>query len=127
MDIPPQEFGYLQATVDKLEDRVEKLTTAVEALTATLNPFEQKSFVLLDASVILYSEDEKYSLALIGRNLGDEIIARGAGARPGACVNYNPEAEPAGRCKAEPLANEQDQSVTTSLGREVLVRFKMKI
>lgn len=37
MDIPPQEFGYLQATVDKLEDRVEKLTTAVETLTATLN------------------------------------------------------------------------------------------
>lgn len=36
-DIPPQEFGYLQATVDKLEDRVEKLTAAVEALTATLN------------------------------------------------------------------------------------------
>jgi tetrahydromethanopterin S-methyltransferase subunit B len=36
-DIPPQEFGYLQATVDKLEDRVEKLTVAVEALTATLN------------------------------------------------------------------------------------------
>jgi hypothetical protein len=27
-DIPPQEFGYLQATVDKLEDRVEKLTAA---------------------------------------------------------------------------------------------------
>jgi hypothetical protein len=97
------------------------------SLTATLNPFEQRSFVLLDASVILYSEDEKYSLALIGRNLGDEIIARGAGARPGACVNYNPEAEPAGRCKAAPLANEQDQGVTTSLGREVLVRFKMKI
>ena len=97
------------------------------SLTATLNPFEQRSFVLLDASVILYSEDEKYSLALIGRNLGDEIIARGAGARPGACVNYNPEAEPAGRCKAAPLENEQDQGVTTSLGREVLVRFKMKI
>lgn len=36
-DIPPKEFGYLQATVDKLEDRVEKLTTAVETLTATLN------------------------------------------------------------------------------------------
>lgn len=36
-DIPPQEFGYLQATVDKLEDRVEKLTHAVENLTATLN------------------------------------------------------------------------------------------
>ncbi len=36
-DTPPQEFGYLQATVDKLEDRVEKLTAAVEALTATLN------------------------------------------------------------------------------------------
>ena len=36
-DIPPQEFGYLQATVDKLEDRVEKLTAAVETLTATLN------------------------------------------------------------------------------------------
>ncbi len=36
-DIPPQEFGYLQATVDKLEDRVEKLTVAVETLTATLN------------------------------------------------------------------------------------------
>lgn len=37
MNIPPKEFGYLQATVDKLEDRVEKLTEAVETLTATLN------------------------------------------------------------------------------------------
>ena len=93
--------------------------------TATLNPFTQGTFTLVDASIVFYSADEKYSLALIGRNLGDEIILRGAGARPGACVDYNPGGDPV--CKAAPLAIEQDQGATTSLGKELLVQLRLKI
>jgi hypothetical protein len=36
-DIPPRDFGKLEATVEQLEDRVEKLTNAVVELTAALN------------------------------------------------------------------------------------------
>lgn len=36
-DIPPRDFGKLEATVEQLEARVEKLTHAVVELTAALN------------------------------------------------------------------------------------------
>jgi len=44
-------------------------------LSAVLNPYEQDSYWLFDAAIRLYSADERYELALIGRNLSDEIVA----------------------------------------------------
>lgn len=95
------------------------------AYTATLDPYKQESFWLLDAAIRLYSSDERYELTLIGKNLGDEIYAQGAGSRPGACFRANPAAGPGGRCTAT-IANNQDQVVTTSLGAEYLLQFRVR-
>ena len=93
--------------------------------TATDDPYEQDSYWLIDAALSLYTEDERYQLSLIGRNLGDEIVAQGAGARPGACYQANPAAPPPLRCTPT-TANNQDQVVTTTLGVEYLIEFRVR-
>lgn len=99
-------------------------------LMATHNPYEQDSFWLTDAAIRLYSDDDKWEVAFIARNLGDEIIAYTSGNRPGACVQAdttNPD--PTLWCKqfTQPVLNiEQDQNMNTSLGVQYFVQAKVK-
>ncbi len=95
------------------------------AFTATKDPLKQESFWLVDAAIRAYTADSRYELALIGRNLTDEIVAQGAGARPGACFQANPAAGPTARCTPT-IANNQDQVVTTSLGVEYVLQFRVR-
>src|SRR5690606_32210074 len=94
------------------------------AWTATLDPFEQDSFWIFDAALRLYSADERYELAFIGRNLNNEVYARGGGARPGACAN-NQAAVPGG-CDVTAGANDQDQVTYTSFGRTLTAQFRVR-
>ena len=94
------------------------------AISATLDPFEQDSFWITDAAISLYSEDDRYEIKLIARNMGDEIYAFAAGARPGAC----PQADlVALTCFAGATANQLDQVVTTSLGRQITLQFRLRL
>jgi iron complex outermembrane receptor protein len=95
------------------------------AFTATRDPLKQDAFWLLDAAIRAYTADERYELALIGRNLTDEIYAQGAGARPGACFRANPAGGPFATCTPT-IANNQDQVVTTSLGVEYVLQFRVR-
>ncbi|MBM4204382.1 MAG: TonB-dependent receptor [Gammaproteobacteria bacterium] len=95
------------------------------AFTATKDPLKQESFWLVDAAIRAYSADDRYELALIGRNLTDEIYAQGAGARPGACFRANPAGGPFATCTPT-IANNQDQVVTTSLGVEYVLQFRVR-
>lgn len=92
--------------------------------TATLNPYEQDSYWLLDAAIKLYSADDRYELSLIGRNLNDKIVALGGGARPGACAN-NQALVPFG-CDTTVGANGQDQVTYTSFGRSITAQFRVR-
>ncbi|MBT4162467.1 MAG: TonB-dependent receptor [Gammaproteobacteria bacterium] len=100
------------------------------SLAATLNPYEQDSYWLTDAAIRLYSEDDRWEFALIGRNLGDEILAYSTGPRPGACVQTdidNPDSTL--RCKqfTQPvLAIEQDQDMYTSLGVQYMFQARFR-
>lgn len=96
-------------------------------LQATINPYEQDAYDIWDAAVRLYSDSGRYELSLIGRNLGDEIIAYSSGARPGACANFNPaQVGTPLACNANALAIEQDQVVNTGLGRQVMLQFRVR-
>ena len=98
------------------------------AWTATLDPFKQDSFWVLDAAISLYSEDGRHQFNLIGRNLTDEIYAIGGGAIPGRCPNVV-RLEPG---SAGPLAaicnntgpNSLDQAATTPLGRTFSLQYR---
>ena len=80
----------------------------------------------MDAALNLYSADERYHLALIGKNLGDKIYAMGAGARPGACASPDPSnPDPTQRCTFSG-PNGQDQVTTTSLGRQLTLQFRVR-
>lgn len=76
-----------------------------------LNADKQGSFWVADAAVTLYTEDERYEIAFIGRNVTDKIYARIAGPRPGALIG------PSGR---------PDQSVNTSLGAQYTLRARVR-
>ena len=95
------------------------------AFTATLDPFKQDSFWLLDAAISLYSEDGRHQFNLIGRNITDEIYAIGGGAIPGRCPNARPELGPAA---CDPAAatnpNMLDQAATTPLGRTLSLQYR---
>ena len=73
----------------------------------------QDSFWLTNAAIRLFSEDGEYEIAIMGRNLGDNIYAQGQGGRPGARAFT-----PGGRV---------DQVVTTALGREATVQVKVNL
>ncbi|MCC5887111.1 MAG: TonB-dependent receptor [Gammaproteobacteria bacterium] len=95
-------------------------------LGASLNPFFQSSFWQADAALNLYSADERYSLALIARNLTDKIYKMGAGTRPGNCPMADPTNPlPNMRCQALP-PNQQDHSTITSLGRQLTLQFRVR-
>lgn len=100
--------------------------------TATLDPYTQSDFWLVDAALRLYSSDNRYELALIGRNITDRIYAMGAGARTGACANIEPA--PPGSfavasCNPDPSnpANSQDQITTTSLGSQWTLQLRVRL
>ena len=96
-------------------------------LAAVLDSYEQGSYWLFDTALRLYSEDERYELSLIGRNLNDEIVAYSSGARPGACAMADRDnADAALRCDGTALGIEQDQVVSTGLGREVFLQFRVR-
>ncbi len=76
-------------------------------LEARLEPFEQKAFTVVDAALRLYSEDSRWELSVIARNLGDDIYAYSDGARPGAVLG--------------------DRITTTSLGREVILQLRLRL
>ena len=82
------------------------------AYTATINPFVQDSFWLLDAAINVYSEEGTHSFSLIGRNITDEIYAITAGAIPGRIPLNNLG------------ANSLDQGVTTNLGRVIQFQYR---
>ena len=90
--------------------------------TATLNPFEQDAFWLLDAAVSLTSANGTHQFSLIGRNIGDEIYAITAGAIPGRCANFSPG--PPGPGCMSTGANSLDQAVTTPLGRTLSLQYR---
>ena len=88
------------------------------ALAAESFPDIQDSFWLFDAALRLYSQDDRYEVSLIGRNLGDEIYAYGNGPRPGACAN-----EVAGVC----TGGRQDQTTSTSLGVTYTLQLRIRL
>lgn len=97
------------------------------SLMATLNPYEQGSFWVTDAALRIYSANERYEFALIGRNVGDETYAFSSGNRPGACVNADPTNPDASlRCATGVLNIEQDQIVTTSLGAQYTLQARLR-
>ena len=69
-----------------------------------------------DASLSIYSEDEKHSFNFIGRNLGDEIVIVTGGAIPGRIST-----------RAGSSALIQDQAVTTQQGRTFTLQYKYKM
>ena len=98
------------------------------AWTATLDPYIQDSFWLVDAAVSLYSEDGRHTFSLIGRNITDKIYAITGGAIPGRCPNVVRLAPGT----AGPLAgicnntgpNSLDQAATTPLGRTLSLQYR---
>ncbi|MEL0218285.1 MAG: TonB-dependent receptor, partial [Gammaproteobacteria bacterium] len=85
------------------------------AWTATLNPFVQDSFWVLDAAISVYSDDERHQLSLIGRNIGDEYYIIGGGAIPGRAPIDNTG------------ANTLDQAATTPLGRTISFQYRFTL
>jgi iron complex outermembrane receptor protein len=80
----------------------------------------QDSVWQYDASVRLYSSDNKYELAVIGRNLSDEVVAYSNQSRPFACGS----SATAGVCVDPPLSNANlDQVATSSTGLQYTVQF----
>ncbi len=88
-------------------------------LTDNLNAPEQDSFWLYDASMRFYSADNKYELALIGRNLGDEVINYSTQSRPFAC-GTDPVT---GGCAAFTPPELLDQVLTGGIGRQYTLQF----
>ncbi|MGI9323047.1 MAG: TonB-dependent receptor domain-containing protein [Pseudomonadales bacterium] len=97
--------------------------------TATLNPFMQDKFWLVDVAVSIYSDNGQHRFNLIGRNLGDEIYVIGGGAAPGRCVDYKPPAAMGAlaTCAEGPPANSLDQNAITSLGRTVALEYRFAL
>ena len=93
------------------------------AWSATLDPFKQDSFWVLDAAISLYSEDGRHQFNLIGRNLSDEIYAIGGGAIPGRCPNATPQLGPFATCN-NTGPNSLDQAATTPLGRTFSLQYR---
>ena len=91
--------------------------------TATLDPFKQDSFWVLDAAISLYSEDGQHQFNLIGRNITDEIYVIGGGAIPGRCPNATPQLGPFATCN-NTGPNSLDQAATTPLGRTLTLQYR---
>ena len=72
-----------------------------------------------DAALSVYSEDGTHSFNIIGRNLGDEIVIVTGGSAPGRVAT--------GAIPGLEAALNQDQSVTTQIGRTVTFQYKYKM
>ena len=94
------------------------------AWTATLDPYIQDSFWLVDAAVSLYSEDGRHTFSLIGRNITDKIYAIGGGAIPGRCANAVRTPGTAGAVCNDTGPNSLDQAATTPLGRTLSLQYR---
>jgi len=82
------------------------------ALTDTLNPYKQDSFWLLDASISLYTANDRHQFSLIGRNLSDEIYGVSGQSIPG-------------RIASDPSSpNNLDPGINTQLGRTFLLQYR---
>ena len=76
------------------------------------NAFEQDTFTLVDAAIKLYTEEGRWEVGVIGKNLTNKTYAYTEGARPGA---------------VPPVAGGlQDRVTTTSLGREILLQLRFR-
>ena len=120
--------GYIGASYDwnagggwRLNLSADARYTGDYAWTATLDPFKQDSFWLLDAAISLYSEDGRHQFNLMGRNITDEIYAISGGAIPGRCPNFNPGPPPT--CN-NTGPNSLDQAATTPLGRTLSLQYR---
>lgn len=90
------------------------------AITATLDPFIQDSFWIMDAALSVYTDDGKHQISLIGRNLNDEIWVVGAGGIPGRCPNFLNG--PATCNNTGP--NSLDQAATVGQGRTMALQYR---
>jgi iron complex outermembrane receptor protein len=76
------------------------------------NAFEQDAFTLVDAAIRLYTEEERWEIGVVGKNLSDKTYAFSEGSRPGAIP---------------PVAGGlQDRVTSTALGREVLLQLRFR-
>ena len=122
--------GYFGASYDwnagggwRLNLSADGRYTGDYAWSATLDPFKQDSFWVLDAAISLYSEDGRHQFNLIGRNITDEIYAIGGGAIPGRCPNATPQLGPFATCN-NTGPNSLDQAATTPLGRTLSLQYR---
>ena len=122
--------GYIGASYDwnagggwRLNLSADGRYTGDYAWSATLDPFKQDSFWVLDAAISLYSEDGRHQFNLIGRNITDEIYAIGGGAIPGRCPNATPQLGPFATCN-NTGPNSLDQAATTPLGRTLSLQYR---
>ena len=81
-------------------------------LEGRVGSFEQDKFALLDASIRLYTDEARWEIAVIGKNLSDKTYAYTEGSRPGAVPPV-----PRGL---------QDRVTTTSLGREITLQLRFR-
>ena len=79
-----------------------------------LNPFVQDSFLVLDAAISVYSDDERHQLSLIGRNIGDEYYIIGGGAIPG-------------RTPIDNTGANARSGATTPLGRTISLQYRLTL
>ena len=114
--------GFIGFTYDRAMNEQWRIALSADArfsddyaITATLDPFTQDSFWIMDAAVSVYSEDGRHQFNLIGRNLNDEIWVAGAGAIPGRipAANTGP--------------NSLDQAATTALGRTLTLQYRFTL
>ena len=84
-------------------------------ITASLNPFKQVSFWIIDAAASVYSESGRHQLSLIARNIQDEVYAIGAGAIPGRIPANNTG------------ANSLEEAATTQLGRSLSLLYRFTL
>lgn len=100
--------------------------TCVSSASTTIRRHSPRSpktrFWLFDAAIRLYSEDGCHSLALIGRNLGDEIYIIAGRAIPGRCPNYM-----APRTCDNTGPNSLDRTVATPTGRTLNLQYRFSL
>ncbi len=113
--------GYIGATYDFAVSDNWRMSMSADfrysddyAITDTLNPYTD-DFTLVDASIDLYSTDNRHEFSLIGRNLTDEIYGISGQSIPG-------------RIAADPSsANNLDNGVATQIGRTVTLRYRFTL
>ena len=90
-----------------------------------------KSFQLVDATVRVMTEDERWEFALIGRNLTDEyyFVRSSDGPFTGSVGGCAPAPNPpVAACSAANIANplRSDTAASVNRGREIMVRVAFK-